>query len=258
MTALMLFVLTCQTAAVPADEAVAQFEEMVFTVPAADPPREVRYRLLKPAKVEPGKKYPVVLFLHGAGERGDDNRKQLAYFPEWMTRAEWREKYPCYLVAPQCPSGKWWGGARRPTDETAKANQPPAEADVAFAALRALSTALPIDQQRIYLTGLSMGGYGSWSLAAQHPELFAAVVPICGGGIPTTAERLKDVPIWAIHGGADTVVPPQQSRDMIEAIKAAGGAPKYTELEGVGHDSWTAAYNDPQGPLPWMFEQKKK
>jgi predicted peptidase len=100
-----------------------------------------------------------------------------------------------------------------------------------------------------------MGGYGSWDLAARRPELFAAVVPICGGGDEHAAERLLKTPIWAVHGDADTAVPVERSRRMIEAIKAAGGQPKYSELPGVGHNSWTPAYSDPEGVLPWMFEQ---
>jgi predicted peptidase len=214
MQALMLAaVLLNSVAATPSDEAVAQFEERTFDVPGSDPPRQVRYRLLKPAKVEPGKTYPALLFLHGAGERGDDNRKQLLYFPEWMTRSEWREKYPCYLIAPQCPSEKWWSGTRRPCEKPAdSAAAPPAESEIALDILHSLSKELPIDAKRIYLTGLSMGGYGSWMLAAKHPELFAAVVPICGGCDPSTASALKDVPIWALHGDADKVVPPAKTR----------------------------------------------
>ncbi len=257
-TLMLAAVLLNAVAAAPSDDVVAQFEERTFDVPGSDPPRQVRYRLLKPAHVEPGKKYPVVLFLHGAGERGDDNRKQLMYFPEWMTRSEWREKYPCYLIVPQCPSEKWWAGARRPSEKPAdSAATPPAESEIALDILHSLSKEFPIDAKRIYLTGLSMGGYGSWMLAAKHPELFAAVVPICGGGDPSTAAALKDVPIWAVHGDADKVVPPAKSREMIDAVKAAGGSPQYTELPGVGHDSWTAAYNDPNGVLPWMFKQHR-
>jgi predicted peptidase len=247
-------------AAAPADDVVAQFDERTFALAGADPPREIRYRLLKPAAIEPGKRYPVLLFLHGAGERGDDNRSQLQYLPEWMTRGEWREKYPCYLVAPQCPKDQWWTGRTRSgedPDKNAAKTARPAEAELALTALLALAADLPIDQKRIYLSGLSMGGYGSWALAAAHPELFAAVVPICGGGDKAWAEQLKNVPIWAVHGGADKVVPAEKSREMIAAIKAVGGNPQYTELEGVGHNSWTPAYNDPHGVLEWMFQQHK-
>jgi predicted peptidase len=258
MTALIFGVLVLYAGAVPEDEVAARFEERTFMVPDSAPPLAVRYRLLKPALVEPGKTYPVVLFLHGAGERGDDNRRQLVYLPEWMTRKEWRDRYACYLIAPQCHAAESWMRPKRADDETAKSRPQAGDTEVVLGILRAVTAAEPVDRRRVYLTGLSMGGYGSWSLAAQHPELFAAVVPICGGGDPAWATKLKDVPIWAVHGGADTTVPPQNSRKMIDAIKAAGGSPRYTELEGVGHNSWTPAYDDPQGVLPWMFQQHQE
>jgi predicted peptidase len=257
MTALMIGILMLHTGAVPEDEVVARFEERTYMVSDSTPPLAVHYRLLKPEAIEPGKTYPVVLFLHGAGERGDDNRRQLIYLPEWMTRKEWRKRYACYLIAPQCPATEWWMRSKRADDEPTKSQSQAAHAEAVLGILRAVTAAEPIDQRRIYLTGLSMGGYGSWSLAAQHPELFAAVVPICGGGDSAWATKLKDVPIWAVHGSADNTVPVQNSRKMIDAIKAVGGSPRYTELEGVGHDSWTAAYNDPQGVLPWMFQQRQ-
>jgi predicted peptidase len=231
------------------------FEE--HTITGGDYKDEVfKYRLLKPAKLEPGKKYPVVLFLHGAGERGDDNQNQLKYFPTWIASAENREKYPCYVIAPQCRGGKKWVEV----DWSANAShdmpkEPGEQMQVALKILDAALKEYPIDERRQYLTGLSMGGYGSWDLAARHPERFAAVAPICGGGDEKAAERLKDVAIWAWHGDEDQAVPVKRSRGMIAAIEAAGGKPKYTELPGVGHDSWTPAYHGPDNLLPWLFEQ---
>jgi predicted peptidase len=113
----------------------------------------------------------------------------------------------------------------------------------------------PVDPQRIYLTGLSMGGYGAWELAMRQPARFAAVAPVCGGGDQRQAWRLVDVPSWAWHGSADPAVPVERSRCMIDAIMKAGGRPKYTELDGVRHDSWTEAYESADGLVPWMFEQ---
>lgn len=216
-----------------------------------------RYRLLKPAQVEPGKVYPLLLFLHGAGERGDDNVKQLMYLPTWIAAPELRQKYDCFVLVPQCRAKRWWTLPRAlRADKDADPYDPEiADIGVAQAILSKTLSEEPIDAQRIYLTGISMGGYGSWALAAKHPTLFAAVVPICGGGRTEDAERLKDIPLWAFHGGADPVVPPDQSRQMIEAIQQAGGNPKYTEFEGVGHNSWTKAYRD-EGTLEWMFQQR--
>ncbi len=132
---------------------------------------------------------------------------------------------------------------------------PPLEAVVGL--LNAVVAHKPVDPARIYLTGLSMGGYGSWELAERMPERFAAVAPVCGGGDETKADRLAALPIWAWHGDADTAVPVERSRRMIAAIERAGGKPKYTELAGVGHESWTAAYHGPHNLLAWLFAQSK-
>lgn len=241
------------------DDVLKAYEDCEITYSGGPYENEVfRYRLLKPAKLEAGKKYPLVLFMHGAGERGDDNVKQLMYLPTWLAEPEAREKYDCFVLVPQCRAKRWWSIPRalRKDKDANPLDPATADAGVAEAILDKTLAEQPIDGERIYLTGISMGGYGSWAMAAHHPERFAAVVPICGGGTTSTAARLKDLPIWVFHGGADPVVPPDQSRQMIEAIKQAGGNPKYTEFDGVGHDSWTPAYRDSEA-LTWMFEQKK-
>ena len=244
---------------VPA-EIVDRFEARTFDYTAANGEmRQLKYRLLRPSKVEEGKRYPLVLFLHGAGERGDDNLAQLKYLPEWMAADDWQTKYPCYLIAPQCPSDRWWAPVRAARSEELREKQRALDTqlDGVTGILDAAVAEFPIDTSRLYLTGLSMGGFGSWALASRQPTRFAALVPICGGGDPAWAEKLRDLPIWVAHGGADRIVPPEKSREMIDALKAAGGKPQYTEMDGVGHDSWTPAYKDPEGPLPWMFEQVK-
>lgn len=242
----------------PVSAATAYSEES-YKAPGSESGEVIKYRLLKPAKIEPGKKFPVVLFLHGAGERGDNNLAQLKYFPTRMLQDDYREKYPAFVIAPQCPNGKKWSDA----DWSLKTSSPLPEkiSDSAKAALGMLDDVIknnPVDTNRVYLTGLSMGGYGSWDLASRFPERFAAVAPICGGGDDKQAEVLKNVPIYAYHGDKDTAVPVERTRQMIEAIKKAGGQPKYKELPGVGHNSWDAAYNDADGVVPWMFEQAKK
>ena len=218
-----------------------------------------KYRLLAPQKIEPGKKYPVVLFLHGAGERGSDDTAQLKYFPTWMAEPKMRAEYPCFLIAPQCPSGEKW--VNSPWDKRTSQPLPDKMSEpmrIAVGIMNEVIKTEPVDTNRIYLTGLSMGGYGTWDLAERMPEKFAAVVPICGGGDDTKADRLVNIPLWCWHGGADPAVPVERSRQMIAAIKKAGGHPHYTELPGVGHDSWTHAYTDSkESVIPWMFEQKK-
>ena len=199
------------------------------------------YRLLSPAEIEEGKKYPLVLFLHGAGERGDDNERQLIYLPQQMAKPGMREQFPCFFLAPQCPKGVWWNGA-------------PLRAVIV--ALEEIVRTQPVDLDRIYLTGLSMGGYGSWDLGSAHADWFAAVSPICGGGDEKRLHRLIDVPVWAVHGADDSVVRPEESRTLIEALKTLGGSPRYDELPKVGHNSWRHAYQSDQG-IGWLFEQRR-
>jgi predicted peptidase len=215
------------------------------------------YRLLSPATTTAGERYPLVLFLHGAGERGADNRAQLKYLPTWMTTAENRQQYPCFLIAPQCRPDTYWVETPRAFYRSAPRQAPGPQMEVVSDILEQLLAAHPIDPQRLYLTGLSMGGYGSWDLGTRLAERWAAVAPICGGGDELYADRLAGVPVWAWHGDLDEIVPVARSRAMIEAIRRAGGEPKYTELRGVGHDSWTAAYTSTDSLLPWMFAQRK-
>src|SRR5262249_46123074 len=154
---------------------------------------------------------------------GEDNTAQLKHGVVNFASAENRKKYPCFLIAPQCPKAQFWSGRNT---------------GMVLDLIAALRKEFSIDEKPIYLTGLSMGGHGTWSLLAQKPELFAAGIPICGGGAETDAETLAKIPIWAFHGDKDTAVKVERSRNMIEAIKKAGGKPKYTEYPGVGHDSW--------------------
>jgi len=161
-----------------------------------------KFRVLGPAKIEPGEKYPVVLFLHGAGERGEDNAKQLVHMCDWMSEPAQREKYPCWLIAPQCPSGKMWIEAHWGRKSHKMSAEPADEMRMALAALEKVMAdeAAHVDADRVYVTGLSMGGYGTWDLAARYPERWAAAAPICGGGDEAAAKRLVGLPIWAWHG----------------------------------------------------------
>jgi predicted peptidase len=217
-----------------------------------------RYLVLKPLDVKPGETYPLVFFLHGAGERGNDPSKVLVHFPELLAKADHREKFPCFLIVPQCRDGEQWVNAPWSDQEsTPMAKEPSPMLDMAMQVLDKSLEEFPIDKSRVYLTGLSMGGYGSWELAMRKSELFAALAPICGGGDESQATKLKDIPIWTAHGDADTVVPVERTRRMVEAVKAAGGNVHYEEYPKVGHNSWTPAYTDPKGLLPWMFKQQK-
>jgi predicted peptidase len=214
------------------------------------------YRLLAPAKLEPGRQYPLVLFLHGAGERGTDNERQLVHGVAAFASAEARRQYPCYLVAPQCPAGARWVEV----DWGAEAHRQPAAPSeplrLTLALLEALAKELPLDRRRVYVTGLSMGGFGTWDILSRRPELFAAAVPICGGGDEATVERIAKIPVWVFHGATDGVVRPSRSRNMVAALRKAGGEPKYTEYPKEGHASWGPAYRDPE-LLRWLFAQRR-
>jgi len=220
-----------------------------------------KYRLLLPVDHDPkvapsGKSWPLILFLHGAGERGSDNTRQLKYLPEQMAIPEYYEKHRAFVLAPQCPLDRTWSAIDMRTLTVSSSTEPAPEARAVLLLLDEVMEKHPIDRHRVYLTGLSMGGYGAWDLAARCPERWAAVVPICGGGDPATASRMKDLPIWAFQGAKDPVVPPERSREMAEAVRRAGGKPRYTEYPDVAHDSWTPAYRDPE-LLAWLFAQKK-
>ena len=229
------------------------FEEHSFTAPDG---ATLPYRILLPANIDAGKKYPLVVFLHGAGERGTDNALQLKNGVRAFAKADAREKFPCFVFAPQCPKDKkWvemdWGGATG----TAPADPGPME-KLVLSAVDAFAQEFPIDPDRIYVTGLSMGGFGTWDLITRHPEKFAAAIPVCGGGDKGKAAAAKPVAVWAFHGLADNVVLPVRSQDMIAGLRTAGGTAAFTEYPGVAHDSWTMAYSEPN-LLQWLFAQRR-
>lgn len=207
--------------------------------------KESPYVVFVPHDYDGKKEYPVILFLHGAGETKTDKTggKMPAEVGIGPAIKKQEKTFPAIVVIPRA-EGFGWGA------DTANAKR-------ALAILDEVMKEYKTDPKRVYLTGLSMGGMGTWSLAAAHPDRWAAIVPICGRGDVKTAEKFKDVPVWAFHGDADTAVKVEGSRDFIAALKKAGGMPKYTEYPGVGHNSWDMAYADKE-MWKWLFEQKKK
>ena len=180
-------------------------------------------------------------------------KTQIKHIEDWVLNTKNREKFPCYVLAPQCPKEEWW--ARHAKDGSTLPN-PTLTMSTFLELLDKLAKELKIDRSRIYLTGVSMGGYGTWDLLARFPERFAAAVPVCGGGDNAKAIFFKSVPLWAFHGALDGVVNANQSRSMIRALQKAGGKPGYTEYPDVGHNSWVQAYQEPY-LMSWMFKQKK-
>lgn len=214
----------------------------------------VGYRLFTPAGYEPTKKYPLVVALHGAGEVGSNNTTQITANRLATTWIEdtLQARVPHFVLAPQCPGDSTWVKYNKPL-----AGRPlSGPLKVVLEIVDSLGREFSVDANRVYCVGLSMGGYATWELAQRYPERFAAIVPICGWADTTQAIPLKSLPIWAFHGEADPTVPVAGSRNIIAAIKKAGGSPKYTEYPGVGHASWTQALKE-KGLSPWLFAQTR-
>ncbi|MBM4052788.1 MAG: phospholipase [Planctomycetes bacterium] len=212
------------------------------------------YRLMEPSEVVPGETYPLVVFLHGSGERGTDGDAALKFIGPVLATREMRTKHPCYVLAVQCPRDRTWVEPGRRSTNPTMTEQPSMTMRGVMAALDQVIKDKAVDRQRMYLTGLSLGGYGAWDLAMRRPEMFAAVVPISGGGDPTKAALLRDVPIQVWHGGLDSSVPVARSRDMVKALKEAGAEVDYHEIKDGGHEAWVQAYA-PGAAIAFMFKQ---
>lgn len=245
------------------------------------------YRLCKPDFYDPQQNYPLVLCLHGAGERGTDNESHIQVHrmaTMWADSIN-QEKHPCFVVAPQCPDGnRWvdsdWSTGKFRIDDVPESNENKCVMDM----LDSLITEFPVDTNRIYVTGLSMGGYGTWDLITRHPDTFAAAVPMSGGGDSTAAARIKHMPLWIFHGENDNTVPAEGSRQMVRAMQErgreavfthchfgncegmrleevgaavdAGARLLYTEWENKNHVMWAESYDYPH-LLPWIFAQNR-
>ena len=205
----------------------------------------IPYRLFEPEGVEPGQKVPLVLFLHGMGNRGTDNVAQTQWMSELAQHTR-SGQYAAYVLAPQIDTNMWFSWGK---DETEGMS-------LTVMALKQAMNDPHVDTSRIYVTGTSMGGFGTWDILTREPNTFAAAVPMSGGGDPSTASVIKDTPIWAFHGSVDSVVPVQMTRDMIQAVRDAGGSPLYTEVEGGDHVIWPQIYADENNTLySWLFSQ---
>lgn len=225
------------------------------------------YRILYPLNYDAKKQYPLVLFLHGAGERGSNNEAQLIHGSKLFADSATRGRYPAIVIFPQCPYTDFW--ARIKLVKPAKDSTPNQIEYLTDAApgrsmamvnllLDSFATEKAVDNKRIYIGGLSMGGMGTFEILWRRPNFFAAAFPICGGGNVDKATTYADkFPVWIFHGGKDPVVDPNDSRKMYAALKAAGANAKYTEYPNVKHDSWTNAFAEPE-LLAWLFSQKKQ
>jgi len=195
-----------------------------------------KYLLFLPADYYKSKKrWPLILFLHGAGERGDNLELVKKHGPPKIV--EHKPDFPFIVLSPQCPAGQWWSP------------------ETLLPLLDDVIAHYRVDTDRIYLTGLSMGGFGTWDLAVAAPDRFAAIAPICGRGNPFLAPRIKDIPVWVFHGAKDQVVPIKESEDMINALKKLGADVKFTVYPNANHDAWTETYNNPK-LYEWFLQHK--
>jgi len=197
-----------------------------------------KYLLYLPKDYAKGDKlWPTILFLHGAGERGDNLELVKKHGPPKIV--EQNENFPFIVVSPQCPKDGWWSN------------------DVLIALLDEVVAKYRADPNRVYLTGLSMGGFGTWELAIEYPDRLAAIAPICGRGAPVRASRLKNLPVWVFHGAKDNLVPLKESEAMVNALRKVGADVKFTVYPEAGHDSWTETYNNPE-LYDWFLKHKRQ
>jgi len=215
---------------------------------------QLPFRLLYPANYDASKKYPLILFLHGAGARGTDNVGQLDEVPSCLLQAAASERYACFVLAPQCPKDDAWVWFPQfPRCSTAEAQSRASR--LSLEVIDSLTKRLNIDKARIYVTGLSLGGEGTFDIITRRSHFFAAAVPVCGIADTNKAALMKQTPLWIFHGEKDDINSVTYSRDAVKVLGSKGGNLRYTEYPGVKHDCWSKAYQEP-GLLEWMFKQR--
>lgn len=201
---------------------------------------------------DPISKFPLVIFLHGSGERGDDNESQLLWGVKNFASPRVMKMHRPIVIAPQCPKNMSW--ANFSSQNNSADDLPNKPMQLLIELINQAKQNLPIDTSRIYITGLSMGGFGTFDAITRYPDLFAAAVPVCGGGDISKAPQIAHIPIWIFHGALDGAVNSELSRNMLVALTEAGANPGYTQYPETGHFSWIAAYSD-EMMIDWLFKQ---
>ena len=216
----------------------------------------LRYRILAPLDYDENEKYPVHLFLHGSGERGNDNESQLFHGSKQFLDKNNREKYKSWVIFPQSPNNDWWGGHYDPYkfDYNIKKSE---ALGLVIKLMDEFVQRKDVDNDKVYVTGLSMGGMGTYAILTRRPDMFAAATPICGDGDPSSVSNFaKKVPVWIFHGSLDKTVLPEQSLKMANGIIKAGGNPRITFYENVEHNSWDIAFAE-KDFLKWIHSKTK-
>ena len=223
----------------------------------------IPYRLLLPENYDASKKYPLIFFMHGLGESGNDNESQLIHGAALFLKEDVRKNYPAIVVFPQCPKTSFWSNASFKRDSLNNnififnAEAPPSFAmKMANELLHYIIKQYPVQKKQVYIGGLSMGGMGTFELVGRNPNLFAAAFPICGGGDPAIAPKVSKTTWWIFHGDKDDVVPPVNSEIMVTALKSSGASVKFTLYPGVNHNSWDPAFAEPE-LMSWVFAQEQ-
>lgn len=240
----------CTTASAGgAQDVVDGFAARTFTAANGE---TMPYRLFIPDEGARKNRLPLILYLHGGGGVGTDNRKQISGgntngTHAWTT-AEAQRRHPAFVLAPQL--------AQNRPSQPGRADAWSSSLATVLEIIAAVSREFAIDSDRVYVTGQSLGGYGAWEIVSRHPQMFAAAVPLCGGGDAVRIVAARTVPVWAFHGAQDPVVPVSESRELVAALRRAGSAVKYTEYADVGHDAWTRAYSEPE-LAEWIFSQRR-
>lgn len=216
----------------------------------------IPYQLVLPDNFQPGQTYPLMVLLHGSGERGNDNQAQLKHFLPLVNNGVVRKRYPFIYVIPQCPKGQSWSHLvfKRDSVVASLPKQATRPAELVYNLVRLVEKTYTTDPSRRYISGLSMGGFGTLELLNYYPGFFKAAVPICGGAHETHYKSIAKTPLWIFHGDRDMVVKVAWSRKLVEGLKANKQKAIYTELPGVAHDSWVAAYANPLW-LDWLWAQ---
>ncbi|TDO23608.1 prolyl oligopeptidase family serine peptidase [Sediminibacterium goheungense] len=224
------------------------------------------FRVLLPENYDPVKKYPLVLFLHGRGESGTDNEKQLTHGAKMFLEDSIRKNYPAIVVFPQCASNSYWSNVQAVTSGSKSGKrsfyfvpegEPSQSMKMLLGLVYNLQERYPVKTDQLYVMGLSMGGMGTFELVRRMPDVFAAAIPICGGAHPATAPQLVKTKWWIFHGGKDDVVLPIYSEQMFTALKKAKANVQFKLFPTANHNSWDPAFAEP-GLLKWLFSQKKK
>ena len=221
------------------------------------------YRLLLPENYDASKKYPLIIFLHGSGERGNDNESQLSHGADLFLKDDIRKNYPAIIVFPQCPENSSWSNVSIKTDSSGKelfdfspAGKPTTAMVLTEGMIKGLTQKYAVNKKQVYVGGLSMGGMGTFEIVRRNPKLFAAAFPMCGGANPSSAKKLKHTAWWIFHGAKDDVVNPAFSQQMADALTNIKADVKFTLYPNANHNCWDSAFAEPE-LLSWLFSHYK-